>query len=366
LSAERHEQVTVLFADIVGFTTLSDQLHPSEVMTLLCDLYKGYDERAVELGLYTVDTIGDCYMCAANLVKPLPNHVNVMVGFAQDIIEIANTTLSPLGTTLSIRVGIHTGPLMSGVIGVHRLKFTLVGDTVNVASRMESTAITNTLQISEHAYMLLRREQLAMLPEAAMGQSVDVEGFGDLPDMHGQEKGACSMVRGDSAPPSLLAFLQDERGAALTELERFLGSSTANRNGKALNSQAGRQEQQQHGQGQRREEKQQRQTPDGQQLQRQHCQEQQQQQQQSFHSQPEAQGKKERWHSKLQESWCLGKSYSLSQGAVSSPCPEAPAEQSSHTLQPDGLDWDWLERKLDVKGKGIMKAYTYIGPSPPS
>ncbi|KAF5831279.1 nucleotide cyclase [Dunaliella salina] len=95
-------------------------------MNLLGDLYKEYDERAVELGLYTVDHIGDCYMCAANLVKPLPDHVHVMVGFARNIIEIANTTLSPLGSPLSIRVGIHSGGLMSGVIGVHRRKFTLV------------------------------------------------------------------------------------------------------------------------------------------------------------------------------------------------------------------------------------------------
>eukprot|EP00983_Pelagomonas_calceolata_P063159 1147599-Pelagomonas_calceolata.AAC.3 len=66
------------------------------------------------------------YMCAANLIQPLPNQVDVMVGFARMVLEVANATLTPLGTPLSIRVGIHTGPLMSGVIGVHRLKFTLV------------------------------------------------------------------------------------------------------------------------------------------------------------------------------------------------------------------------------------------------
>mmetsp|Transcript_23064 Transcript_23064/g.60239 ORF Transcript_23064/g.60239 Transcript_23064/m.60239 type:complete len:514 (+) Transcript_23064:1657-3198(+) len=350
--SERHEQVTILFADIVGFTDLSDQLPPSEVMTLLGGLYKEYDQRAVELGLYTVDTVGDCYMCAANLIQPLPNQVDVMVGFARMVLEVANATLTPLGTPLSIRVGIHTGPLMSGVIGVHRLKFTLLGDTVNVASRMETTAITNTLQISEHAYKQLRHEQPAVLFEAAEEQSLDGGGCSASPDVHGQEQGLCSMVRGNSAPPCLLASMQEERGAALTELECFVGSSTRGHGSKSLDGQE-RVRQQQQGQLQQgHEEKQQLQE----------------QQQKGFLNQPEAQSKRGRI--KLREPRSLGeKCYSLSQGAVTSFCTAAPAEQSSHTQQPGGLDHGpahpkscWLERKLNVKGKGIMKAYTYTGP----
>ncbi|KAF5835081.1 nucleotide cyclase, partial [Dunaliella salina] len=151
----------------------------SQVMALLGGLCKEYDQRAVEMGLYTVDVIGDCYMCAANLIKLLPNHVSVTVGFAQSILQVANANLTPLGTPLRIRIGIHSGPAMSGVIGVHHLKFTLVGDTVNVASRMESTAVPNTIQLSKDAYKQLQREQLAIQSEAAEEQGLERGGFAD-------------------------------------------------------------------------------------------------------------------------------------------------------------------------------------------
>eukprot|EP00983_Pelagomonas_calceolata_P061134 1146684-Pelagomonas_calceolata.AAC.7 len=87
------------------------------------------------------------YMCAANLVKPLPDHVHVMVGFARSIIKIANVTLTPLGTPLSIRVGIHTGPLMSGVIGVHRLKFTLGANSLVLFDRGIGLQLTQPLAL---------------------------------------------------------------------------------------------------------------------------------------------------------------------------------------------------------------------------
>jgi len=150
--SEKHEAVTVLFSDIVGFTSLSEQLTPTQVMALLADLYSKLDDLAEELQVYPVDTIGDCYMCAANLIQPVPNHAAVMVEFGQRMIQIANSTMTPMGTPLVIRVGINTGPLMSGILGSHRMKFTLVGDTVNVASRMESTALPNTIQVSSETY----------------------------------------------------------------------------------------------------------------------------------------------------------------------------------------------------------------------
>ncbi|KAF5831673.1 hypothetical protein DUNSADRAFT_12754 [Dunaliella salina] len=153
--SEKHKSVTVLFSDIVGFTSLSEQLQPTQVMAMLADLYSKFDDMADELQVYTIDTIGDCYMCAANLIQPLSNHAVVMAELGQRMIQVANSTTTPLGTPLVIRVGIHTGPLMSGILGSHRMKFTLVGDTVNVASRMESTALPNTIQVSSKTYELL-------------------------------------------------------------------------------------------------------------------------------------------------------------------------------------------------------------------
>ncbi|KAF5831280.1 hypothetical protein DUNSADRAFT_13336 [Dunaliella salina] len=216
---------------------------------------------------------------------------------------------------------------------------------MNVASRMETTAITNTLEMSEHAYQQLRRERLAMLPEAAKGQSVGAGGCGTFPDMHGQGKSSCSMVRGSSAPPSLLASKQDERGAALTEQGCSMGSSMCVQKSKSLFSREQLQPQQQ---GQRRP-----------------CQEEEKQQ----HCLCEQTGAQEKGgQNKPQKPESLvGGSAPLSQGAVTSFYTAAPAEQSSRVQQPGSVDLgpahpgNWLERKLDVKGKGIMKAYTYIG-----
>jgi len=343
--SERHEQVTILFADIVGFTDLSDQLPPSEVMTLLGGLYKEYDQRAVELGLYTVDTVGDCYMCAANLIQPLPNQVDVMVGFARMVLEVANATLTPLGTPLSIRVGIHTGPLMSGVIGVHRLKFTLLGDTVNVASRMETTAMPNTIQISEHAYKQLQREHLATLPAAVREQGLDVGCPCDPPSMHGQEQGGCSMAMSSSAP-CLLESLHEMGGAPLSELNYSMGSSRPDQASNTLNGQEQQQKQR------RLEQKQQSRE-----------------QQRWFHEQPRAQEKGVKNEPVKPES--LGeRSHSLSQECTASFSTAMLAEQSSHTYKPGGQNHGpgcpkksvWLERELNIKGKGVMKVYTYTGP----
>ncbi|KAF5826699.1 nucleotide cyclase [Dunaliella salina] len=184
------------------------------------------------MGLYTVDVIGDCYMCAANLIKPLPNHVSATVGFAQSILQVANATLTPLGTPLRIRIGIHSGPAMSGVIGVHHLKFTLVGDTVNVASRMESTAVPNTIQLSEDAYKQLQREQLTIKSEAAEEQGLERGGFADqeMLSQASEEDGHAghAFVRGNSAPPCSLDSMPKNRWEDSAELGGLLGSRSIN------------------------------------------------------------------------------------------------------------------------------------------
>ncbi|KAF5826700.1 hypothetical protein DUNSADRAFT_2316 [Dunaliella salina] len=207
-------------------------------MAMLRGLCKEYDKRAAEMGLYTVDVIGDCYMCAANLIKPLPHHVSATVGFAQSILQVANATLTPLGTPLRIRIGIHSGPAMSGVIGVHRLKFTLVGDTVNVASRMESTAVPNTIQLSKDAYKQLQREQLAILSEAAEEQGFERGGFADqeMLSQASEEDGHAghAFVWGNSAPPCLVDSMPKERWEDSAELGGLLGSRSVNQSSTEL------------------------------------------------------------------------------------------------------------------------------------
>eukprot|EP00983_Pelagomonas_calceolata_P098905 1158400-Pelagomonas_calceolata.AAC.2 len=253
-----------------------------------------------------------------------------------------------------------------------------LGDTVNVASRMETTAITNTLQISEHAYEQLRREQPTMPSKAAEEQSLDAGecGYWDMdgPSLgEAREQGGCSMVRGNCAPPCLLGSMDAERGVALTELGCSRSSSIGDQYSKALEGQEQLRQRQQ-GQGQQGGELQQfasaESTPNTDSS-RDPAQHQrgggQQQQQQCCGEQPKAQGMG--GQDDLREPQGVGEKCSiLSRGVVTASCIAGPAEQSSHTQQPGGQDEEpahpccWLERKLNVKGKGIMKAYTYIGP----
>uniref|UniRef100_A0A383WI74 Guanylate cyclase domain-containing protein n=1 Tax=Tetradesmus obliquus TaxID=3088 RepID=A0A383WI74_TETOB len=149
----QHEQVSVLFADIVGFTNMSKEVEPETVMEFLNDLYCRFDNLLEAAGVYKVETIGDCYMVAGGLIftdaqgfktvlqsKVDPLHAHRTFAFALAMLEAAADVVMPnTGLPVRLRVGIHSGPVASGVVGNRMPRFCLFGDTVNTASRMESS-----------------------------------------------------------------------------------------------------------------------------------------------------------------------------------------------------------------------------------
>ncbi|GAX85402.1 hypothetical protein CEUSTIGMA_g12818.t1 [Chlamydomonas eustigma] len=153
-----HPAVTILFADIVGFTTLSKEVEPEQVMYMLHDLFTRFDAMCIARGIYKVETIGDCYMASSGLIVETDDHALQMVEFAKGMLEAAKAVKNPTGGTVQIRIGIHSGRVMSGIVGSLRAHYGLFGDTVNTASRMESTSLPMQIQLSEATYSLLPAE----------------------------------------------------------------------------------------------------------------------------------------------------------------------------------------------------------------
>ncbi|KAG2500679.1 hypothetical protein HYH03_001445 [Edaphochlamys debaryana] len=151
-----HTRVSVLFADIVGYTNMARSLEPEQVMEVLHSLFSRYDDMLGPLGVYKVETIGDAYMAATGLLHQTPDHAANLVSFGLGMIRAAANVLNPVtGEPLRIRVGINSGPVMSGIVGACRARYALFGDTVNTASRMESTGCPGCIQITEDTYLEL-------------------------------------------------------------------------------------------------------------------------------------------------------------------------------------------------------------------
>lgn len=161
--ADLFPHCTVFFADITGFTAWSSTREPSQVFILLQTVYQAFDQLAKRRRVFKVETIGDCYMAVTGLPDPQDSHASIMVRFAYDCIvkmrEVTKDLESELGpdtTELSMRVGLHSGPVTAGVLRGDRARFQLFGDTVNTASRMESTGVRGKIQVSEATAAILR------------------------------------------------------------------------------------------------------------------------------------------------------------------------------------------------------------------
>ena len=147
--ADAFADATVIFADLVGFTPIGSEMAPADLVTVLNRLFGRFDELAAHHGLEKIKTIGDGYMAVGGVPLPVEDHADRAVRFALDIHRITDELAVELGMPLRLRVGIHSGPLVAGVIGRDKLAYDLWGDTVNVASRMESQGLPGRVQISE-------------------------------------------------------------------------------------------------------------------------------------------------------------------------------------------------------------------------
>jgi adenylate cyclase len=175
--AERYDEVTVLFGDIVGFTPLSEGLSPEDTVRLLDQVFTGFDRLAEALGLEKIKTIGDAYMVVGGLPEPRDDHAEAVAEMALGMRK-AVAGLCPPGRTepLSLRIGIDTGSVVAGVIGRTKFSYDLWGDIVNTASRMESHGMPNEIQVSANAYLRLRHRY--HLVERGV---IDVKGKGPMP-----------------------------------------------------------------------------------------------------------------------------------------------------------------------------------------
>jgi adenylate cyclase len=155
--ADHFEDASILFADVVDFTPLSSRLDAREVVGLLDRLFTSFDELVDRYGVEKIKTIGDCYMVAAGVPSQRPDHAHALAGLAFEMRECAKTCLPDgAGRDLRLRIGIASGPVVAGVIGRRRFLYDLWGDTVNMASRMESHGTPDTIQITRSTFELLR------------------------------------------------------------------------------------------------------------------------------------------------------------------------------------------------------------------
>jgi class 3 adenylate cyclase len=145
--AERGEEVSVLFVDIVGFTPAAERLPAEEVVVLLNEIFSAFDELVAGCGLEKIKTIGDGYLVAAGIPTPRPDHAQAAARLA--LAMRAAVSELPAAEGLSLRVGIDSGPVVAGVIGRTKFGYDLWGDTVNTASRMESHAPPGAIQVTE-------------------------------------------------------------------------------------------------------------------------------------------------------------------------------------------------------------------------
>ncbi len=158
LIVDRFESVSVLFADIVGFTAMSSRTSPEELVTMLNELFSSFDRLAEKHGLEKIKTIGDAYMVVAGIPQPIANHAIALAHMAIDMHEAISAYATKAGSDLSIRIGIHSGSVVAGVIGEKKFIYDLWGDTVNTASRMESTGVPGRIHVSEATYTLIKDE----------------------------------------------------------------------------------------------------------------------------------------------------------------------------------------------------------------
>jgi len=154
--ADGFKSTTILFADIVGFTPLSEKMTPEELVALLNKIFTRFDHLAGKHKLEKIKTIGDAYMVAGGL--PIPDEMSPMVvaDFALEMRDSVSKFNDEHDHNLSIRIGIHTGPTVARVIGVTKFSYDVWGNTVNTASRMESHGLPGKIQVSEDTYQFLK------------------------------------------------------------------------------------------------------------------------------------------------------------------------------------------------------------------
>jgi len=172
-TAQRYEDVTILFADIVDFTSFSAQIAPTGLVDLLNRIFSNFDRLAEIHGLEKIKTVGDAYMVVGGLPTPREDHVDAIANMALDMQTTITNFKRSNGSPFQLRIGIHTGPVVAGVIGIKKFIYDLWGDTVNIASRMESRGHANRIQVTQAVYQRLKERY-----ELESRGDIDIKGRG--------------------------------------------------------------------------------------------------------------------------------------------------------------------------------------------
>ncbi|XP_072768925.1 uncharacterized protein, partial [Nerophis lumbriciformis] len=180
VEAESYEKVTIFFSDIVGFTSISASCTPLQVVGMLNNLYLCFDTRIDSYDVYKVETIGDAYMVASGLPERNGDrHADEIAKMALDLVAAVRQVSIPHmpDQRLQLRAGIHTGPCVAGIVGSKMPRYCLFGDTVNTASRMESTSLPQKIHASSESYLALAKDNAY---ELQLRGEIEVKGKGKM------------------------------------------------------------------------------------------------------------------------------------------------------------------------------------------
>lgn len=174
--ADRFDEVTILFADLVGFTPVAARMSPTLLVDRLNRIFTAFDGLVDRFGAEKIKTIGDAYMAAAGLPQPRPDHADVIARLALAMKDELDRIDRGHEGPFELRIGIHTGPVVAGIIGRHRFIYDVWGDTVNVASRLESHSAPDQVQISDAT-----RRALTGRYRIEPRGTIDLRGMGGIP-----------------------------------------------------------------------------------------------------------------------------------------------------------------------------------------
>lgn len=174
--AESHPNVTVLFADIIDFTRHSAETDPVVIVNVLNDVFSDLDDLTRRYGLEKIKTIGDAYMVVGGLPQPRPDHCEAVAAYALEMMDLVKRHCLWTGDSITLRVGIATGPVVAGVIGNQKFSYDLWGDVVNTASRMETYGLPDAIQVTEAVHDCLQGryqfERRGPIPVKGKGEMV--------------------------------------------------------------------------------------------------------------------------------------------------------------------------------------------------
>ncbi|MCX7627589.1 MAG: adenylate/guanylate cyclase domain-containing protein [Methylophilaceae bacterium] len=154
--ADSYDAATIMFADLVDFTRISDGMQPDALVDLLNLVFSRFDQLTEKYGVEKIKTIGDAYMVVSGVPEPRPDHAEVIAHLAIDMQQALMELSVSTGKMLMMRIGINSGPVVAGVIGSAKFSYDLWGDTVNMASRMEHYGLSNVIQVTESTYHLIK------------------------------------------------------------------------------------------------------------------------------------------------------------------------------------------------------------------